>query len=71
MTPEAALKFIIKAEGNASKAANAMGVSRQRVHNWIKDGVSAEGRPYVWLLANKHGARLPASWLKAPKKDAA
>jgi len=71
MTPEQALAFVIEAEGNANKAAKAMGITRQRLFNWQKIGVSAEGRAYLWLLANRHGAKLPASWLKAPARKAA
>lgn len=65
MTDNDAIDFLVKKLGSRPAVAEALGVSRQVLSNWIneKRGISFSKRPLVWAKVNDHGGNLSRDWL--------
>ena len=59
------MAFLAKKYPKPADLARAIDISPQQLNNWAKEGrpIRAGGRAKVWVLANKHGAKLKPDWL--------
>lgn len=65
MTDIEAIEFLERKLGGRPAVAEALGVSRQVLNNWIneKRGISFAKRPVVWSKINDFGGNLSREWL--------
>ena len=64
MRDDELINFLIDATGGAPAAARALGgVTTKRMFNWRRRGIPFRYRPAFFIVANRHGAKLPRSWL--------